>query len=120
MSSPGRKRGAFSHVMASFDSHTLCAHCRDKGKGKDPCVEQPDTKDCKFCNLLTAEVHLQMATPSYKLKKEKREARNGIKNDSTPSKDSDTIVYPASVSMIWAVDDEGAVKSPTVAPPENK
>ena len=94
------------------------ARCRDKGKGKDPCVEQPDTKDCKFCNSLTPEQHLQLATPSYKLKKEKREAK---KFDSTPSKDSDTLIDPASVSVIGAVDDRGTVKSPsTVTPPEKK
>ena len=96
--------------MASFDSHTFCARCRDKG--------QPDTKDCKFCNSLTPEEHLQLATPSYKLKTEKREAK---KTDSTPSKDRDTLVDPASVSGIGAVDDQGTVKSPsTVAPPEKK
>ena len=118
MSSPGQKRGACGHVMVSFDSHTFCAHCRDKDKGKDPCVEQPDTKDCKFCNSLTPEQCLQLATSSYKLKKEKREAK---KLDSTPSKDSDTLVDPASVSVIGAVDDQGTFKSPsTVAPPEKK
>ena len=69
MSSPGQKRGACGHVMANIDSHTFCAHCRDKGKGKDPCIEQPDTKDCKFCNSLIPEQHLQLATSSYKLKK---------------------------------------------------
>ena len=104
--------------MACFDSYTFCACCRDKGKGKDHCVEQSDTKDCKFCNSLTPEQRLQLATPSYKLKKEKREAK---KLDSTPSKDSDTLVDPVSVSVIGAVDNQGTVKSPsTVAPPEKK
>ena len=118
MSSPGQKRGACGHVMASFDSHAFCAHCRDKGKGKDPCVEQPDTKDCKFYNSLTPEQRLQLSTPSYKIKKEKWEAK---KLESTPSKDTDTLVDLASVSVIWAVDDQGTVKSPsTVAPPEKK
>ena len=32
MSSPGQRRGNCGHVKASFDSHTHCAHCRDKGK----------------------------------------------------------------------------------------
>ena len=52
--------------MASFDFHTFCARCRDKGKGKDPCIEQPDMKDCTFCNSLTPEQRLQLASPSYK------------------------------------------------------
>ena len=94
MSSPGQKRGACGHVMTNFDAYSSCARCRDKGKGKDPCVEQPETKDCKFCNSLTQEQRLLLATRSYKLKKEKREAK---KLESTPSKDSDTLVDPASV-----------------------
>ena len=40
--------------------------------------------------------------------------------DSTPSKESDTLVDPASVSVIGAVDNQGTVQSPSVAPPEKK
>ena len=118
MSSPGQKRGVCGHVTANFDAHLSCAHCRDKGRGKDPCVEKPETKDCKFCNSLTPEQCLQLATPSYKLEKEKREAK---KLESTPSKDTDTLVDPASVSVIGVVSDQGASKSPAVtALPEKK
>ena len=60
---------------------------------------------------------MQLATPSYKLKKEKREAK---KLESTPSKDSDTLVDPPSVSVIGAVSDQGASKSPAMAAPEKK
>ena len=42
MASPGQKRGGCGHLMAGFDTHS-CARCRDKGKGKDPCVEKPDS-----------------------------------------------------------------------------
>ena len=31
MSSPGQRRGSCGHAMAGFDSHSKCAHCRDKG-----------------------------------------------------------------------------------------
>ena len=72
MLAPGQKRGSCSHAMASFDGHAFCAHCRDKGTGTDPCVENKDTSDCKFCNILTPEQRVQLATPSYKLKKEKK------------------------------------------------
>ena len=54
----------------SFDGHSFCTCCRDKGKGKDPCVETPDS-ECKFCNVLTPEQRAQLATPSYKQKKGK-------------------------------------------------
>ena len=69
MSSPGQKRGNYGHAMASFEGHSFCARCREKGKGKDMCVESPTT-DCKFCLLLTPEQKAQLATPSYELKKE--------------------------------------------------
>ena len=59
--------------MASIDGHSFCARCHDKGKGSEPCIGNKDTPDCKFCNSLTPEQCAQLATPSYKLKKEKRE-----------------------------------------------
>ena len=58
----------------------------------------------------------QLATLSYKLKKEKREAK---KLESTPSKYT-TLVDPASVSVIGAVSDTGAVSSPPTAVSEKK
>ena len=69
-------------MMAGFDVHSVCARCCDKKKGKDPCVEKPDS-DCQHCKVLTPEQLAQLSTPSYKLKKEKRD-----KSDTTPSKNS--------------------------------
>ena len=95
-------------MMAGFDLHSFCARCHDKKKGKDPCVEKPNV-ECQLCKALTPEQVSQLATPSYKLKKEKRD-----KADSTPSKKdsssstlvtlSPTLVDPARVSVIRAVD----------------
>ena len=115
MSSPGQKRGSCGYAMVSFDGHAFCALCRDKGKGKVPCVETPQS-ECKFCIVLTPEELAQLATPSYKLKKEKREAK---KLESTPSKDS-TLVDPSAVAVIGAVSDLGTVTSPTPVVPEKK
>ena len=91
MSSPSQRRGG-----------------RDKKKGKDPCVEKPNV-ECQLCKALTPEQASQLAIPSYKLKKEKRD-----KTESTPSKKdsssstlvtlSPTLVDPARVSVIRAVD----------------
>ena len=39
MASPGQKKGACGHIMASFDKHSRCARCREKGHGDDPCVQ---------------------------------------------------------------------------------
>ena len=115
MSSPGQKRGSCGHAMASFDGHAFCARCRDKGKGKDPCEEMPQS-ECKFCIVLTPDQLAQLATPSYKLKKEKREAK---KLESTPSKDS-SLVDPSTVAVIGAVSDSGTVTSPASVVPEKK
>ena len=75
MSSPGQRRGTCGHAMASFDSHLACARCRDKGKGKDPCVEKPDI-ECAICSSFSPEQRLQLAMPSYKIKKDNKKLRS--------------------------------------------
>ena len=112
MSSPGQKRGSCGHAMASFDGHAFCARCRDKKKGEDPCIKNPES-ECNFCSILTPEQLLQLSTPSYRLKKEKREAK---KMDSTPSKDS-TLVGPSSVAVLGPVE---PTTSSSPAVPEKK
>ena len=88
-------------MMAGFDHHSVCARCRDKKKGSDPCTKTPP-EDCQHCDALTPDQRAQIATPSYKLKKEKKDAK------STPVKDSDnpTLVDPALVSVLGAVDNQ--------------
>ena len=112
---PGQKRGHCGHAIASFDGHSFCVHCRDKGKGKDPCVETPQS-ECKLCIVLTPDKLAQLATPSYKLKKEKLEAK---KLESTPSKDS-SLVDPSTIAVIGAVSEAGTVISPCTVVPEKK
>ena len=89
-------------MMAGFDHHSVCARCRDKKKGSDPCIKTPPAP-CTHCDDLTQEQKDQLATPSYKLKKEKKEAKS-----STPLKESDTLsptlVDPALVSVVGVVD----------------
>ena len=77
------------------------ARCREKGKGTDDCVKNPNTSDCKICNAFSEEQRLQLATPSYRIKKEKREAK---KLEATPSKDNENLIDPASVSVIGPVE----------------
>ena len=101
MSSPSQRRGSCGHMMAGFDFHTVCARCRDKKKGQDPCVEKPGS-DCLHCNSLTPEQLAQLSTPSYKIKKERR-----VLQSSTPAKNpqasdamlSPTLVDPALVEV---------------------
>ena len=113
MSSPGQKRGSCGHAMASFDGHAFCARCREKGKGEEPCIANKDTVDCNLCNAFTPEQRAQISTPSYKIKKEKREAK---RLDSTQP--TDELVDPSSVSVIGVVSRTSIAKSPV--PPEKK
>ena len=108
MSSPAPKHGSCGHIMASFDSHSFCARCREKGKGSDPCVLK---NDCNSCNILSEDQRLQLSTPSYRLKKEKRDLK---KSADTPNKDSSSssLIDPSSVMVVGVVDDQGIVKSP--------
>ena len=77
MASPRQKCGGCGHLMAGFDNHSFCSRCRDKRKGNDPCVERPESTNCKFCNTITTDQHNQLSIPSYRIKKEKCEAKNG-------------------------------------------
>ena len=86
-------------------------------------MENPQCTDCKFCYILTAEQRSQLSAPSYKIKKEKREARKDTL--ATPSKDnvdslSRSLVDPASVSVIGAVDGQGTLQSPCFSKPAEK
>ena len=95
--------------MASFDSHSFCARCREKGKDSDPCTSH---KDCNACNFLTEEQCLQLSTPSYRIEKEKRELKKSA--DNTPQNDSDSssLIHPSSMMVVGAVDGQGMVQSP--------
>ena len=100
MSSPGQKRGSCGHVMALFNNHQKCARCRDKGVGDHPCVKK---LDCQICKSFTpAQIH-QLATPTYKERKERSEQK---KASTTP-----TLVDPSEVTLLGRVSCD---KSPSV------
>ena len=102
-------------MMAGFDHHSVCARCRDKKKGSDPCTKTPP-EDCQHCDALTPDQRAQIATPSYKLKKEKKDAK------STPVKDSDnpTLVDPALVSVLGVVDNQSTPGASASSEPVEK
>ena len=93
MASPGQRKGACGHIMASFDQHSRCARCRVKGHGDDACVKK---LPCKFCELLTPEQVVQLATPTYKLRKDKK-------------LEPESLVDPSSVTVLSSVDQDKAV-----------
>ena len=100
MSSSGQRRGACGHAMAGFDSHSKCARCRDKGLGDDPCIQK---KECDICRGFTPEQILQLATPTYRDRKEKTAMTT---TSSTP-----TLMDPADVSVLGKVEKVKAVQS---------
>ena len=67
--------------------------------------------DCHTCNILTEDQRLQLSTPSYRIKKEKRESK---KQGDTPQKSSDSssLIDPSTVTVVGAVDDQGMLQSP--------
>ena len=103
MSFPSQRRGGCGHMMGGFDHHSVCARCRDKKKGSDPCCKTPP-EACEHCDSLSPEQKIQLSTPSYKLKKERKDAK------STPKKDTEahttTLEDPGLVSVLGAVDSQ--------------
>ena len=95
-------------------SHSVCTRCHDKKKGQDPCVEKPGS-DCLHCNALTPEQLSHLSTPSYKIKKEKRELKSSTPAKDPPSSDntlSPTLVDPELVLVVGVVDGQSTSRSP--------
>ena len=73
MASPGefkgQRKGSCGHIMAAFDLHDKCARCREKRVGHDPCVLG---NDCSICEGYTDLQKEKLATPSYKIHKERK------------------------------------------------
>ena len=105
MASPGDKkgqrRGLCGHIMASFDVHKRCARCRDKGIGDDDCVEK---RSCVICDGFTETQKEMLATPTYKIRKDKK---------------SGVLVSPDQVTVIDSVEDKEPIfhSSPPASQP---
>ena len=73
MASPGefkgQRKGSCGHIMAAFDNHDKCARCREKKVGQDPCVLG---NACVICDGFFDIQKEQLATPSYKIRKERK------------------------------------------------
>ena len=99
MASPGDKkgqrRGVCGHIMASFDLHKRCARCRDKGIGDDDCVAK---KSCVICDGFTDTQKDMLATPTYKIRKDKK---------------AGVLVSPDQVTVIASVEDTEPVFQPS-------
>ena len=90
MASPGQRRGTCGHPMTLFDLHTKCVRCRKKGVGQDPCVEN---KPCEICDNFMPEQKKQLATPTYRARKEHQRKAS-----------SPLLVDPASVTVLGQVE----------------
>ena len=82
--------------MALFDSHKKCARCREKGVGDDPCVMK---LDCQICKAFAPSQVQQLATPTYKSRKERGEQ----KKSETSSSAIPTLVDPSEVTLLGRV-----------------
>ena len=73
MASPGefkgQRKGSCGHIMVAFDNHEKCARCRDKKVGQDPCVLG---NPCVICDGFSDIQREKLATPSYKIRKERK------------------------------------------------
>ena len=107
MASPGQKRGMCGHIMALFDFHAKGARCREKGIGKDPCVEK---KQCEICDNFSEDQKKQLATPTYMACKDLQKKASSILH----------IVDPGDVTVMGQVESKGdnndRVKTPSEAP----
>ena len=101
MSSLGQKRGACRHVMALFNNHKKCARCRDKGVGEDPCVKKLECQNAQV---------QQLATLTYKSRKERGELKNMTE---TTSSATPTLGDPSDVTLLGRVhsDEPSSVES---------
>ena len=82
--------------MALFENHKKCAHCREKGVGDDPCVKK---QDCQICKEFMPSQIIQLATPTYKARKERGEQKKSeASSDATP-----TLVDPSEVTLLGGV-----------------
>ena len=71
VSSPGQKRGTCGHVMVSFDGHSKCARCRDKGVGEHDCVLKKDLLFAKGLPLSKCYNWLHQPTENARIKRRK-------------------------------------------------
>ena len=110
MLSPGQKRGTCGHVMAIFDGHLKGATCRDEGVEEDNCVLK---KDCPICKAFTPEQIQQLATPTYRDRKNKE--KKMVSSSPTP-----TFVDPSHVSILGKVEGEKANVKPETTPAGKK
>ena len=73
MASPGelkgQRKGSCGHIMAVFDQHEKCARCCEKKLGQDLCVLG---NKCLICEGFTDLQREKLATPSYKIRKERK------------------------------------------------
>ena len=101
MASPGdrkgQRRGSCGHAMANFYLHDKCARCCEKSIGEDDCVLN---KSCVICDGFSESQREMLATPIYRIRKDKKA---GI------------LVSPKDVKVISTVDSEPTFQSPSGA-----
>ena len=80
--------------MESFYLHDKCARCRDKLIEEDDCVLD---KPCSICDSFSESQKDALATPAYRIRKDKK---------------AGLLVSPKDVTVLATVDDEPTFQSP--------
>ena len=93
----GQRKGSCGHIMAAFDSHEKCARYRDKRIGEDNCILD---RPCPICDGFSDAQKELLATPSYRIRKDKK---------------AGLLVSPKDVTVISSVDTEPTFQSPSGA-----
>ena len=86
-----------ANIMANFDLHDKCARCRDKLIGEDKCVLK---KPCVICDGFSESQRELLATPTYKIRKDKK---------------AGLLISSKDVTAISSVDSEPTFQSPSGA-----
>ena len=81
----------------SFDLHDKCARCHDKLIGEDDCVLK---KPCAICEGFSDSQRELLATPTYRIRKDKK---------------AGLLVSPKDITVLSSVDDEPTFQSPSGA-----
>ena len=100
--------------MAVFDGHLKCTRCRDKGIGDDPCVLK---KDCSICKAFTPEQLKQLATPTYRDRKNREQKKTVA---ASPVSATPTLLDLSQVNMLGRVEGEKTLNKKNDTTPAGK
>ena len=110
MSSPGKREARVAILWLCLMATSSARDGRNKGVRNDPCVLK---KNCPICKAFTPEQIQQLATPTYRDRKNKE--KEMVSASPTP-----TLVDPSQVNVLGRVEGQKVVKQPETTPAGKK